>query len=148
MFDNVEFIEGLPNDFFSLAIPNAHVLIIIDDLQQEALNSKQVETLFTRDAHHKNMSVCLLTQNLFYQGKFARTIALNAHVIILFKNPRFGSQLKLLENQLGVKHIYQAYLDVMKQPYNYLVIDLGPKSDPIYQMRSSIFPGEEPIIYS
>ena len=36
LFDNVEFIEGLPNDCLSLAIPNAHVLIIINDLQQEA----------------------------------------------------------------------------------------------------------------
>ena len=144
---NVELIQGLPNDFSKLAEPNEHRLVILDDLQQEAASSKAVETLFTRDAHHKNLSVCLLNQNLFYQGKFCRTIALNAHVLVLFRNPRSNSQIRILESQIGLKHLREAYTDAMNTPYGYLIIDLSPTADPTYKMRTHIFPGEDVIIY-
>ena len=117
-------------------------------MQQEAANSKAVETLFTRDAHHKNLSVCLLNQNLFYQGKYCRTIALNAHVIVLFRNPRAKSQIKILQSQIGMNNMLDAYNDVMNTPYGYLIIDLSPMAEQKYQMRTKIFPEEFPIIYS
>ena len=145
--DHVQFIEGLPLDFAQFSDNKTHTLIIIDDLQQEAANSKAVECLFTRDAHHRNMSVLFLTQNVFYQGKVMRTLALNAHVIVLFKNPRCNSQIQTLQQQLGIKHVLEAYNDVMKTPYSYLIIDVGPKSNPLFQMRTNVFPGEVPVIY-
>ena len=104
---NVEFIQGLPDDFSIYSDPKEHRLVILDDLQQEAANSKAVETLFTRDAHHKNLSVCLLNQNLFYQGNYCRTIALNAHVIVLFRNPRAKSQIKILQSQIGMNNMLE-----------------------------------------
>ena len=145
--NNVELIQGLPDDFSKLAEPNEHRLVILDDLQQEAASSKAVETLFTRDAHHKNLSVCLLNQNLFYQGKYCRTIALNAHVLVLFRNPRSNSQIRILESQIGLKHLREAYTDAMNTQYGYLIIDLSPTADPLYKMRTNIFPGEDVIIY-
>lgn len=146
--ENVEYIQGLPDDFKEYSNINEHRLIVLDDLQAEAASSKAVESLFTRDAHHKNLSVCLLNQNLFYQGKFCRTIALNAHVIILFKNPRANSQIKILQNQIGLKHIAEAYNDVISSPYGYLVIDLSPGSEQKYMLRTHVFQGEYPVIYS
>ena len=144
---NAECIQGLPNDFCDYFSPTEHHLAIIDDLQEEVSSSKAVEKLFTRESHHKNFSVCLLTQNLFYQGKICRTLALNAHVIILFKNPRSQSQLRILESQTGVKNICAAFNDVMKTPFSYLVIDMSPFADEKYRLRSCIFNGEFPIIY-
>ena len=143
---NVTFISGLPDSFDEYFEPNEHRLAILDDLQYEVASSKAVESLFTRDSHHKNFSVCLLNQNLFYQGKFCRTIALNAHVVVLFKNPRSNSQIKTLESQTGIKMI-NAYNDTQQEPFGYLVVDIGPFSDSAYRLRSHIFSGEYPIVY-
>ena len=72
----IEFIHGLPDSFVRFHGKH-HNLIIIDDLQDEVANSKLVEQLFTRESHHRNLSVVYINQNLFYQGKHSRTIALN-----------------------------------------------------------------------
>ena len=146
-FTNADCIQGLPDSFNDYFSSSEHRLAIIDDLQDEVSSSKAVENLFTRESHHRNFSVCLLTQNLFYQGKICRTLALNSHIIILFKNPRSQSQLRILESQTGIKNICYAYNDVMKQPFSYLVIDMSPFADETYRLRSCIFPGELPIIY-
>lgn len=146
--ERINFIEGLPDDFTTYMNNNrSHTLIVIDDLQKEVSDSSAVEKLFTRESHHRNLSVCLLLQNIFYQGKIMRTLALNSHVIILFKNPRSNSQLRILQSQLGLKHLLEAYNDIMKTPYSYLVVDCSPDADPRYQLRTHVFPGEVPIIF-
>ena len=71
---HVKFIHGLPETFDQFYGPR-HNLVIIDDLQDEVSNSKAVEQLFTRESHHRNVSVVYINQNLFYQGKHSRTIA-------------------------------------------------------------------------
>jgi hypothetical protein len=38
--------------------------------------------------HHRNISVMYIVQNLFHRGKHHRTIGLNAHYMVVFKNPR------------------------------------------------------------
>ena len=127
----------------------SHKLIVIDDLQSESVNSKAVENLFTRDSHHKNTSVIYLTQNLFYQGRINRTLALNAQVVVLFSNPRAASQIRTLQSQVGIPNILEAYNDaVSKVKFGYLVIDLSPFSNPKYRLRTAIFSRDVTIIYS
>ena len=46
-----------------------------------------VANLFTKGSHHRNVSVVFLAQNLLPKNKCARTMSLNAHYIVLFKNP-------------------------------------------------------------
>jgi len=53
--------------------------------------SKQVCELFTRASHHRNISVILITQNLFHQGRYCRDISLNAHYLVVFKTFEKGS---------------------------------------------------------
>ena len=144
---NVTFVQGLPESFEEFYGPR-HNLLVIDDLQDEVTSSKSVEQLFTRESHHKNLSVVYINQNLFYQGKHARTIALNTHYTILFRNPRASSQLRTLRSQTGLKHLEEAYNDVMKQDqFGYVVIDLSPFSKTKYKVRTRIFPEEDLIIY-
>ena len=57
-------------------------LIILDDLLNEVY-SKDVCDLFTKGSHHRNISVLLLTQNLFHQGINCRDISLNAKYLVL-----------------------------------------------------------------
>ena len=147
--DTVEYIEGLPTQVFLDEISyESHKLMVIDDQQMTALNSRLIADLFTKYSHHKNINVILVLQNLFHQGKFNRDISLNAHCFILFKNPRDINQIKVLSNQLGLKKsLISSYLDATSVPYSYLLIDLSPMSDSTYMLRSNILPDEHPTIY-
>jgi len=68
------------------------VLLIVDDLMQET--DQSVAILFTKGSHHRGVNIIFLAQNLFPKNKFARTISLNAHYMVLFKNPRDASHCK------------------------------------------------------
>ena len=81
----IHFHVGVPDNFVNVG--NKPCLIIIDDLLIEAY-SVEVCKLVTKVSHHRNISVILITQNLFHQGKHCRTISLNAKFILLLKNTR------------------------------------------------------------
>ena len=55
--------------------------------------------LFTRGSHHRNLSVIYIVQNLFHQGKGSRSISLNSHYLVLFKNPQDELQILTLATQ-------------------------------------------------
>ena len=140
---NLEFIKDLPtNEHLESIADDKHNLIVIDDLKLLALNTF-IANLFSIEAHHKNISVFLILQNLFHQGRYCRDISLNTHYFILLKNPRDINQIKHLGSQLGIhKKLLEAYLDATGQPFSYLMVDLSPGSDSSYMLRSNIFPEE------
>ena len=87
-YPNVIFNEGLPDiRQFDGREP---LLLILDDLM-DATN-ETVSAIFTKISHHRIISVIYITQNLFPKNKHARTISLNSHYMILFKNPRDAGQ--------------------------------------------------------
>jgi len=59
-------------------------LVVLDDLLNEAY-SRDVCYLFTNGNRHRNISVILITQNLFHQGRFSRDILLNAKYLVVLK---------------------------------------------------------------
>ena len=62
---NITYQEGLPEKSGNtLGEPS---LIIMDDLLNQVY-SREVCDLFTKGSHHRNISVLLLTQNLFHRG--------------------------------------------------------------------------------
>ena len=61
--------------------------MILDVLLNDVY-SKQVCDLFTKGSHQRNISVILLTQNLFHQGRYCRDISLNSKYLVLLKNVR------------------------------------------------------------
>ena len=95
----IEFIEGLPIDIHKTISPKEKTLIILDDLMQEIGQNSAMSTLFTRQSHHKNLSVIFVVQNFFHQSKRMRDIHLSTNYIIFFKNPRDMSQIKVLDRQ-------------------------------------------------
>lgn len=81
--------------------PTKGGVLVLDDLMAEGGQDKQVLDLFTKDSHHRNITVLYLTQDLFPPGKFSKTINRNAHYLIAFKNPR---------DQTGIRNVLtQAY---------------------------------------
>ena len=55
--------------------------------------------LFTKGSHHRNISLVLITQNLFHQGPSSRDTLLNSKYIVVFKNPRDKTQIVHLARQ-------------------------------------------------
>ena len=140
-FPNVEFVEGLPD--LNMFDGVKRTLLIIDDLMHET--NETVSKLFTRVSHHKNVSVVYLTQNLFNNNKHNRTISLNAHYMILFKNVRDATQVHCLARQMFPKNseaMMQGYKDATGKPYGYLLVDLTQSMDDRYRLRTKIFPGK------
>ena len=94
----VHFEEGLPHlsdEVFDGSEPS---LIVVDDHMSDI--NQVVADIFTKISHHRNISILHLTQHLFDKNKYARTISLNAHYIVLFKNPRDASEFAMLARQM------------------------------------------------
>lgn len=138
----VEFHEGIPD----VDMLHERTLLVIDDLMQEA--DERVNMIFTKYSHHKDVSVMFLTQNLFHKG--ARTMTLNSHYLILFKNPRDASQITYLARQMfptRSKYMIEAFADATAKPYTYLVVDLRADTEDQLRLRSNIFPDEPNYVY-
>jgi DNA replication protein DnaC len=63
----IEFNQGLYN--IELFDKSKNNLLIIDDLMGECENNTDIKQLFAVDSHHSNISVFLITQNIFPKGK-------------------------------------------------------------------------------
>lgn len=145
---NVTLVNGIPE--FEKLIPSVSNLVILDDLMQECGNSKNVANLFVRGSHHRNTSVFLLTQNIFYGDKMTRTISLNAHYIIIFKNPRDSSQIVHLAKQMfpgNTQYLREAFKMATAEPYGYIFIDLKQNTPDELRVRTGITPEEKYIVY-
>jgi hypothetical protein len=147
--DFVEIVEGLNGIENSIDVEERN-LLILDDLMQEAGNAKEICDLFTKGSHHRNLSVILIVQNLFHQGKMMRTISLNTHYFVLFKNPRDANQIQIFGNQLfpgKTKFLTDAYKQAVSKPFGYLVLDLKQSTLESQRVLSDILPDEEGYYY-
>ena len=145
---NVEFNEGLP-DIDTLSV-NQNNLLILDDLMSEAEKEKSILDLFTTDSHHSNISVFLISQNLFSRGKYSRTISLNCQYLIVFNNPRDKAQIYALARQMyptNPQFLIESYQDATSKEYGYIFLDLTQSTDNRYRVQSGITPKETRIIY-
>lgn len=125
-------------------------LLILDDLMNEAGEASEVSELFTKGSHHRNLSVIFITQNLFHQGKKMRTISLNAHYFVLFKNPRDAGQIRHLASQLfpgQTKYLIDAYKQATSKPHGYLLLDLTQSTPDNRRVLSDVLPHEEGFFY-
>lgn len=145
--EKVTFHEGLPRE--SSFSDDENMLLILDDLMCEDQN--EIAKLFIRSSHHRNISVCYVTQNLFFQSKQQRTISLNCHYLILFKNPRDITQITHLARQMypkgKSKALVEAFKDATQKAYGYLLLDMKPQTHDDLRLRSEIFPGENQFVY-
>ena len=145
-YPQVHFNEGLPD--ISQFDGRHRTLLILDDLMSESNDS--VSNIFTKFSHHRNVSVIFLTQNLFYKSKQSRTMSLNAHYIVLFKNPRDATQVATLARQMypgQSKFLVEAFKDATEKPFGYLLLDLKADTGEQYRVRTNIFPHERQYVY-
>ena len=125
-------------------------LIVVDDNMMEAVESDMVSKLFTRKVHHLNVSVVLITQNLFPQGKHGRNIRLNTMYFVIFKSPAFQSQIQHLSRSLfphQPRFVSAAYKSATKDPYSYLFLSLHPRTNDNLRVGSGILSKESLTIF-
>ena len=144
---NVRFVEGLPEE--DVLDGSKSRLLIIDDLMSEV--NQRVTSIFTEQSHHLNISVILILQNLFFsKNKEIRTISLNAHYLVVFKNPRDKGQIINLGKQMypgQLNYVLEAFKSATDQPHGYLLFDCKQSTPEHLRLRTSIFPGETHTVF-
>ena len=145
------FMEGLPTKDIidNMNHGNFHI-IIFDDMMETIVKSLDMLQLFTKYCHHCNISAVFITQNVYHQGPYARSISLNNHVIILFENSQDLLQMTKLGMQLYPWKLAQ-FLKVCQmnftKSYSYLVVDCTPSTPSLLKLCTGIFPNETCIVY-
>lgn len=145
---NIQLVEGLPNLIELKQTAHIPKLLVLDDFMESFGSAKdKLSTLFTRGAHHWNTSCIHLVQNLFHGSRTARV---NAHYIVLMKNPSDKLQIQALGRQVcpgQQKFVMEAYTDATTPKFGYLLVDLSPTSEDDYRFRTGIFPDEVDCVY-
>ena len=147
---NIQFVEGFPNDLYDMTDAYDSSMVILDDLMSQCSNDQRVVDLFTRGSHHRGITVLFLTQNLFPPGKLSRTLSLNAHYMLIFRNPRDSLGITTLARQMypkNVDYFLESYNDATKRPYGYPLLDLHQLTPADMRLRTNILPNERHIVY-
>ena len=150
--DFFTFHEGIPSKetILNLSDPS---MVVLDDLCHKVCENIDMELLFSQTAHHRNISVCLMKNNLFYQGKNARTITLNTNIFVLMKNPSDVSQIQTFSRRIFPKNNKQ-FIEAYKQAVDmnngkgYLIVDLSAIPTTSITLKTNIFPGEDMILFN
>ena len=145
---HIEFIKRIPtaleqDSYFDV---NKQNLIVSDDQMIDASKDKRIVNLFTPGSHHRNLSEIYIAQNLFHQGMGSRSISLNDHYLLLFKNPRDKLQNAILAKQMYPGQTYffiNQYEESVKRPFGYLLIDIKTTTQDNCSLLKNLLPSEE-----
>ena len=152
---NIPFIthEGLPDrDDLEKWSNGEHFLIVMDDLQQACERTPSAADLFTVGSHHLNYSLIYICHNIFNRGTISRTISLNCHYLVLFRNNRDKLQIETLGRQIfGYKYrdyFTDAFDRATKNAYGYLLINNHPTvRDFNCRLMTNVLPNEVTTVY-
>lgn len=146
---NIQFVEGFPEDVYSL-FDKTPGLLILDDLMNESLQKDSMANLATRGCHHRLISTINIMQNMFNKNKHSRTISLNTHYIMAFKNPRDALGVSTLARQAfpkDVGYVMESFEDATKPNFGYLLFDFYPITPNQLRLRTSVFPEDRQVVY-
>jgi len=151
MPSNVQMIPGMPTSLDKyLDTDDGAKAFVFDDLMAECVDNRMLADAFTKKRHHRNVSVILLVQNLFCQGKVMRTVHLNTEYLILFGNTRDKSQFYHLARQIephNSRRIIEAYVDATTEPFSHFLVDLKPMTPNALRYRSKSLSDTEQYVY-
>ena len=141
--------SGLPS-CSSLSSIESNSLVILDDLMLEVAKCDDIARLFTVIARKKNISVVLIVQNIFQQGKAFRNIRLSATHIVLFKFYAGVSSNYRLLREVGLSSFIPKKLmeEIYSTKFNYIYLDLHPnRHNDFSSVRSNIFDKYSSVYY-
>ena len=152
---NIHFHQGLMSrkdvvDKFCTP-PNKHVIVVMDDLMREVVDSHDVMDFFTVSCHHNGCSVIIVMHNLYHQGRHSKTLAVNAGYVILFESPASMSQIhyygcqRFPQDKILLPEAYS--LAVQSKRFGYIVVDMTAGTYKDFRLRSRVMPDEEMIFF-
>ena len=124
-----QFHKGIPALDTLKSLKN--LILVIDDLMEEAVNDQNIMNMFTVGSHHRNISVLFLMQNIFQKGTHARTISTNTQYMVLFKNARDQTQIRTLALQIfptNWNDFLAYYAKETNKDYGCVVLDFHPQT--------------------
>lgn len=148
----IVFHEGVPSKDYLMELrgdDKEHMICVLDDLLQDLANDRWSQELVCVSSHHLNMTVCVLGHNIYEKGKVMRTVSLNIHYYVIFENRRDPEQLNRFGRQV-FPNKGNYFTDALSKAISlsrYLLVDLNPKSNKLYSLRTQIFPGEDMIVF-
>lgn len=138
----IQIVQNLPESFDEYICKNENGMFIFDDLMVETSNSKIMTNMFCRQSHHENISIILLTQNLFSEGRERRNFLRNCHYLVLFKNPLDLSIPYTIAQKVMPKRT-KLFINIFEKatnkPNGYLFIDGHQNSNPAAKFRTNLF---------
>ena len=150
---SIEFVKGFTTELYESFDSRVRNLLILDDQMENKAAHKRGENsvtkFFTQGSHHRNLTVVYIVQNLFNQDAAMRTISLNTHYMVLFKNPRDATQIRTLGQQMypeNPRMLVSAYRDATSEPYGYLLLNLRPDACDALRIQTDVF-SKEPTVY-
>ena len=141
---DIHFNEGVQENFENKK--GKPCFIILDDLLNDVY-PEEVCNIFTKGSHHRNISIILITQNHFHQGRYCRDMSLNGKDLVFLKNIRDKNQFPHLARQVhpeGPNKLYKAYLNAITRPHSYLLLDLVQDTDDRLRFQTCILSDEYP----
>ena len=147
----VKFVSDMPTSLDAyLESTGGPKLVVFDDMMTQCANSEMIAQAFTQKRHHHNVSVVLILQNLYCQGRVMRNVHLNTEYVVLFRNPRDKSQFGHFARQLEPKRskdLVDAYVDATSRPYSHLLVDLKPLTPDQLRYRSDSLTRDRQVVY-
>ena len=113
----ISYEAGFPVKADIISMPE-NSLLIIDDQADTAVKSDLISQLFKVISGKKHISVILVTQNYFIQGKHSRDIRNSCNYVGLFRNCADASLNRRVATAFGLKHAYNA---AERDTYNTIV---------------------------
>ena len=142
----IVFVKDFDDSLYDSLDRRVRNLVVLDDQMEnrdmQRNGGSGLAKFFTQGSHHRNLTIIYIIQNLFHQARAMRTVSLNSHYLVLFKNPRDKLQIRSLALQMyptNADFLVRAYEDATKVPYGYLVVDLRPDTPDELRVRSNIF---------
>ena len=115
-------------------------LLIYDDLIKSN-NLSFIARQFTVNGRHNGISQVFVSQKLFPKDENIRLISNNSDYLVIFKNPRNATEIKILSNQMspGKNILSKIFEQATLDPFSYLFIDLTQECIPQKKYLSHLF---------
>ena len=149
--NTIEFVKDYePKPLYESISPTTRNMLVLDDqMDSENMKGNTLCKFFTQGSHHRNLTVLYIVQNLFNQDKSMRTVSLNSHYLVLFKNPRDMTQIRSLAQQMYPKQAWflvDAFDDATSKPFSYILLDLRSDTPDEIRVRARMF-DTDPTVY-
>lgn len=151
-FSNLDYVsmsENIPDEN-EIQSMESNSILFLDDLSLSVFNSSAILDLVMVRCRHQQISVVIVSHNLFTQGKYARTIHLNTGAYFLHSQRQDHHQITLLGRRCfpgnGDKFL-KCYQDAIRSNhFSYLLVDLSLHTNDLFRLRSQILPTDEVMV--